>query len=63
MDLSKSSIFHNIKKNLTLNASKARGGGGTLVFSYIHRLGSFFGLKILNFNIFDGFQINEYFLG
>ena len=33
------------------------GGGGTLIFSYIfiHRLGSFLGLKILNFNILGGF--------
>ena len=26
------------------------------MFSYIHRLGSFFGFKILNFNIFYGFS-------
>ena len=38
-------------------------GGGTLIFSYIRRLGPFFGLKILNFNIFGGFQKNEYFWG
>ena len=37
--------------------------GGTLIFSYIRRLGSFFGVKILNFNIFLGFQKNKYFLG
>ena len=44
--------------------------GGTLIFSYICRLGSFFfffgggggGVQILNFNIFGGFQKNEYFL-
>ena len=24
-------------------------GGGTLIFTYIHRLGPFFGFKILNF--------------
>ena len=28
----------------------------TLIFSYIRRFGSFFGFKILNFNIFGGFQ-------
>ena len=39
------------------------GGGGTLIFSHIRRLGLFFGFKILNFNIFGGFQKNEYFLG
>ena len=39
-------------------------GRGTLIFSYIRRLGSLFGgFKILNFNIFGGFQKNEYFLG
>ena len=30
--------------------------GGTLKFLYIRRLGLFFGFKILNFNIFGGFQ-------
>ena len=39
------------------------GGGGTLIFSYIRRLGSFFGVKILNFNIFWSFQKNKYFWG
>ena len=39
------------------------GGGGTLIFSHIRRLGPFFGFKILNFNIFWGFQKNEYFWG
>ena len=33
------------------------GGGVTLIFSYIRRLGSFLGFKILNFNIFGNFQI------
>ena len=37
--------------------------GGTLIFSHIPRLGPFFGFKILNFNIFLGFQKNEYFFG
>ena len=36
-------------------------GGGTLVFSCIRRLGSFFCFKILNLNNFWGFQKNEYF--
>ena len=38
------------------------GGGGTLIFSYIRRLGSFLWFKILNFNIFGFFKKN-YFLG
>ena len=38
------------------------GGGGTPIFSYIRRLRSFLGFKILNFNIFffwggGGFRI------
>ena len=43
------------------------GGGGvgggecTPTFSYIRKLGSFLRFKFLNFNIFGGFQKNEYF--
>ena len=33
-----------------------------MIFPYIRR-GHFWGFKILNFNIFWGFQKNEYFLG
>ena len=36
---------------------------GSLIFSYIRRLGSFLGFKILNFNIFCGFQIVNTFWG
>ena len=43
--------------------SYPRGGGGTLIVSYIRRLGSFFWVQILNFNIFGGFQKNKYFFG
>ena len=32
------------------------GGGGSLIVSYIRRLGSFFCVQILNFNIFWGFS-------
>ena len=39
------------------------GGGGTLIFSYIRRLGSFFGVQNFEFQYFWGFQKNEYFLG
>ena len=36
--------------------------GGTLIFSFIRRLGSIFGgFKILNFNIYFGFQKNKYY--
>ena len=30
------------------------GGGGTLIFSYLRRLGSFFGVKNFKFQIFFG---------
>ena len=36
------------------------GGGGTLIFSYIRRLGPFLGGQIFKFL---GFQKNEYFFG
>ena len=32
------------------------GGGGTLIFSYIRRLGSFFGVQNFEFQKFLGFQ-------
>ena len=38
-------------------------GGVLFLFSYIHRLGSFLGFKILSLTIFGGFQKNEYVLG
>ena len=38
------------------------GGGGTLIFSHIRSSGHFLGFKILNFNIFGGFQKNKCFL-
>ena len=40
-----------------------RGGGGTLIFSYISRLGSFFWFKILNFNILGVFRKMNIFWG
>ena len=40
------------------------GGGGTLIFSHIRRLGPFFwGVKILNFNIFGVFRKMNIFWG
>ena len=39
------------------------GGGGTEIFINIRRLGPFWGIKILNFNIFGGFQKYHYFWG
>ena len=39
------------------------GGGGTLIFTHIRRLGLFFGVQNSEFQYFLGFQKNEYFLG
>ena len=49
----------------TLGRGEVRGGGGggTLIFSYIHMIGSFFGFKILNFNIFGVFRKINIFWG
>ena len=41
----------------------ARGGGGTLIFPYIRRLGPFLGVQNFEFRYFLGFQKNKYFLG
>ena len=47
-----------------MNASiRPKGGGGTLIFSYISRLGSFFGAQNFEFQFLGGFQKNEYFFG
>ena len=54
-------FFHGSKQHEPLSDPHLQGG--TLIFSYIRRLGPFFGFKILNFNIFGGFQKNEYFWG
>ena len=35
--------------------------GGTLIFSYIRRLGSFLGVQNLEFQHFRGFQKNDFF--
>ena len=51
--------------NIVQSTSQGGGGGGrgTLIFSYIHRLGSFLGFKIVNFNIFGVFQKMSIFWG
>ena len=44
----------------------AQGGGGysdIFIHTYIRRLCPFFWFKILNFDIFLGFQKNKYFFG
>ena len=39
-----------------LQGKKPRGGGGTLIFSYIRRLGPFFGGSNFEFRYFLGFS-------
>ena len=38
------------------SAPQQGGGGGTLIFSYIRRLGSFFGVQNFEFHYFWGFS-------
>ena len=57
-----SEIYKTENHKILMNILIPRGGG-SLIFSYIRRLGPFFGFKILNFNIFWGFQKNKYFWG
>ena len=59
---SKCSIFHNILKKFTFQR-RPKSRGGTLIFSYIRRLGPFFWGQIFEFQYFWGFSENEYFLG
>ena len=40
-----------------------RGGGGTLIFSYIRRLGSFLGVQNFEFQYFGGFRKINIFWG
>ena len=48
--------FHSGTHAPTYHTQGGGGGGGTLIFSYICRLGSFLGFKILIFNIFWVFR-------
>ena len=46
--------MHLTRVSNVIHCNPGGWGGGTLIFSYIRRLGSFFGFKILKFNIFGG---------
>ena len=48
-----SEIFTKIEKKLS---TPGRGGGGTLIFSYIRRLGPFLGVQTFEFQYFFGFS-------
>ena len=37
--------------------------GGTLIFLYMRRLGSLLGVQNFEFNVFGGFQKNDFFFG
>ena len=53
-------LLHHEEETLEHRQINRGGGGGTLIFSFIRRLGSFFWSKILNFNILLGFQKNDF---
>ena len=57
------SAFHTLMPQECVCVCVCGGGGGAEIFIYIHRLGPFWGFKILNFNIFGGFQKYHYFWG
>ena len=46
-----------------VTAYQSQGGWGTLIFSYIRRLWSFFGVQDFKFQYFWGFQKNKYSFG
>ena len=56
-------VVAKIGSEIQRTAYNPRGRGGTLIFSYIHRLGLFFGVQNFEFNYFWGFQKNEFFWG
>ena len=49
--------------NDTFRSHQSRGRGRDNSDIFIHKMGHFFGFKILNFHFVLGFQKNEYFLG
>ena len=54
----------NVQKKIVLYNPNPRGGGGVLLMFYIYiGLADFWGVKILKFSIFLGFQKNHYFFG
>ena len=58
-------LFKLAQEKVWLGELTPRGGGGwgggTLIFSYIRRLGSFFWVQNFEFHFFGFFQKNEYF--
>ena len=46
-----------------VHVSPGVGGGGSLIFSYTRRLGSFLGVQNFESQYFWVFQKNKYFLG
>ena len=50
-------------RNRYNQAPHPQGGGGTLIFSRIRRLGLLFWVQNFEFQYFLGFQKNKYFLG
>ena len=48
--------FENDDFQILKNSRGGGGGRGTLIFSYIRRLGSFFGVQNLELHYFGGFS-------
>ena len=53
------SVLPSVEKSLCT----PQGGGGTLIFVYIHRLGSFFSVQNFEFQYFGGFSEKKIFFG
>ena len=57
-------MINSFQFELQIIRSKYSRPGGTLIFSYIRMLGSFFGVQNFEFQFFwGGFQKNGYFFG
>ena len=50
-------------RRLTRSRPGGGGGGCTLIFAYIRRLGLLFWVQTFEFHFFGGFQKNKYFWG
>ena len=50
-------------QDIMMAARSQGGGGGTQIFSYIRKLGPFFGVQNFEFRYFLGFQKNNFFWG
>ena len=61
--MSKKKVLNQYPFSKAIRKPRGGGGGGTLIFYIYIGLADFFGVKILKFSIFLGFQKNHYFFG